>query len=86
MNGGYTSEQAAALALFQSQLRRSRRRRQAALGVSFLGAFVLLQHWVRHLGYDIPIGLSGRWQDLVIGYPAGGALLITGLVIRARRP
>jgi hypothetical protein len=85
VNGAYSSEQAAALAQFHQQLRRHRRRRTMALAVAVAGTFVLAQHWTNHLGMNIPIGLSARWQDLLIGYPTGAALLLAGLILRGRR-
>jgi drug/metabolite transporter (DMT)-like permease len=85
VNGGYTTEQAAALNQFQRQLRRHRRRRLIAVGTAVLGVVVLVQHWVNHLGVAVPIGLSPRWQDVLIGYPMGAALLLAGLVLRGRR-
>jgi hypothetical protein len=56
-----------------------------ALAVAFTGAFVLAQHWVNHLGVNLPVGLPARWQDLLIGYPTGAALLLAGLILRGRR-
>jgi hypothetical protein len=56
-----------------------------ALAVAFIGVVVLAQHWVNHLGVNLPIALPARWQDLLIGYPTGAALLLAGLVLRGRR-
>lgn len=67
------------------QLRRWPRRRIAAWALFVLGGLVAIQHIIAHAGFR-PIPVSMGWQDLLIGYPMAGVLLIAGLfVLEPRR-
>lgn len=59
-------------------------RRIAAWALMLLGGLVAIQHLVAHLGIT-PIPLSMGWQDLLIGYPAAGLLLVAGASLLPRR-
>ncbi|WP_296369087.1 hypothetical protein [Pseudonocardia sp.] len=62
---------------FTEQYRRWRRRRIAAFSLIALGSAVVLSHVVVHLG-------NIQWlpmQDLLTGYPTGGALVVIGLIV-----
>lgn len=54
-------------------------------GLIATAAVVILQHLVAHAGYH-PVPLSMGNQDLLIGYPTGALLAITGAVIWGRHP
>lgn len=62
---------------FTDQYKRWRRRRFGALALIALGTIVVLSHIVVHLG-------NIEWlpmQDLLTGYPMGGVLIVTGLIV-----
>lgn len=62
---------------FTDQYRRWRMRRIAAFSLIAVGIGVVLSHVAVHLG-------NIEWlpmQDLLTGYPAGGLLIIIGLIV-----
>lgn len=59
------------------QYRRSRRRRFAGFAMTALGSAVVLSHVVVHLDNIEWLPL----QDLLTGYPMGGALIVIGLIV-----
>lgn len=62
---------------FTDQYRRWRMRRFAAFTLIALGSAIVLSHVVVHLG-------NIEWlpmQDLLTGYPAGGLLIVIGLIV-----
>nr|WP_200933360.1 hypothetical protein [Leifsonia sp. Leaf325] len=66
------------------QYRRRRRYLRAGQLVMLVGALIVAQHWLTHIGAfsaEPPL-----WADLATGYPMGVALLIVGAVLSARKP
>lgn len=47
-----------------------------------IGALIVVAHWIAHL--QPPPGPSGL-EDLLVGYPTGGLLVIAGAVLAGRR-
>lgn len=62
------------------QLRVWTPRRIAGWALVGLGVLVLVTHWLAHLGIR-PIPLTMGWQDVLIGYPMGGVLLVIAAII-----
>ena len=65
-------------------------RREAILtwtsrGLTVAGLAIALQHLFAHAGYR-PVPLKMGVQDLLIGYPTAGILLIVALMIWGRNP
>lgn len=63
-------------------------RRATAWGLMALALVVAAQHIVAHMGWR-PIPISMGWQDIMVGYPTAGLLLVVGaclLPAHARRP
>ena len=50
-----------------------------------LGLAIVVQHWVAHAGAS-PLPISLGWQDIFVGYPTGGLLLLGGLILIDPRP
>lgn len=59
-------------------LRRDRRQIWG-VGLLILGAVVFLQHLVSHMGFYTV--LPGSLDDLLIGYPTAGVLVLAGLLL-----
>ncbi len=49
-----------------------------------IGVLVGLVHWLAHLGWR-PIPLTMGWQDLVLGYPMAGAIIVAAAVFLGRK-
>jgi len=54
-------------------------RRVTSWSLFALAALIAAQHLVAHAGWR-PIPLSMGWQDILIGYPTAGVLLVVGLL------
>lgn len=68
----------------QEQYRRRRRYVRIGQLVMLVGALIVAQHWLTHIG---AFGAQPPlWADLAAGYPMGVALLIVGAVLTARKP
>lgn len=61
--------------------RHHRRLVRIGQGIMVLGALVGLSHWIAH--FALPGGPPGI-QDLLIGYPTAGAVMILGAVLAGR--
>ncbi|QDG87097.1 hypothetical protein [Pseudarthrobacter sp. NIBRBAC000502770] len=67
-----------------SESRYRRHRRLVRIGQLLMaaGALVLISHWFAHLA---PAGQGpGITEDMFIGYPTGGVLLLIGAVVAGR--
>jgi len=62
---------------FTDQYKHWRRRRFAAVALVALGTAVVLSHIIVHLGNIDWLPM----QDLLTGYPMGGVLIVTGLIV-----
>jgi hypothetical protein len=54
-------------------------RRVISWSLFALAPLIAVQHLVAHAGWR-PIPLSMGWQDILIGYPTAGVLLVVGLL------
>ncbi|WP_202911498.1 hypothetical protein [Segeticoccus rhizosphaerae] len=66
----------------EAEYRRKRRIIRAGQALMGLGVLVGLQHFLFHLG-TFGAQPSG-WQDLLIGYPTAGVLVIAGAIAAGR--
>lgn len=67
------------------QLRRWPPRRIAAWSLFTVAALIAAQHVFAHMGVQ-PLPLSMGWQDLLVGYPMAGLVLLLGAyVLEPRR-
>ncbi len=67
------------------QLRRWPPRRIAAWSLFAVAALIAAQHVIAHMGVH-PLPFSMGWQDLLVGYPMAGIVLILGaFVLEPRR-
>lgn len=72
----------------EEDARRKYRRRRVYVRtgqiIMLAGAIILIQHWLAH------IGMFGAqppfWLDMLIGYPAGGLILIIGAITASHKP
>ena len=78
-----SEKQAENAASFTEQYRRWQRRRFLAGGLIALGVVVVLTHVFVHLGNIEWLPTTGM-QDLLTGYPVGGALIVVGLTLLPR--
>ena len=62
------------------QLRGWTPRRMVAWSLFVLAGVIAVQHIIAHMGVH-PLPLSMGWQDLLIGYPMAGLVLIVGLFV-----
>lgn len=63
-------------------------RRAMAWGLMALALVIATQHILAHMGWR-PLPVSMGWQDILVGYPMAGLLLVVGaclLPAHARRP
>ncbi len=63
-------------------------RRALAWGLMALAFGIAAQHIVAHMGWR-PLPFTMGWQDILVGYPTAGLLLVVGaclLPAHARRP
>lgn len=66
----------------QSRYRRHRRLVRIGQVLMAAGALVAISHWIAHLA---PAGQGPSiTQDILIGYPTGGLLILIGAVIAGR--
>lgn len=75
------SVKAARATSFTDQYRRWRRRRVLAVALVALGSIVIISHIFTHLA-------NVQWtpmQDLLIGYPMGGVLILIGLIALGKK-
>ncbi|OMH24806.1 hypothetical protein BKD30_07280 [Tersicoccus phoenicis] len=66
----------------QARWRRHRILVRVGQVIMALGGLVIIVHWIAHL--QPPPGPSGL-EDLLVGYPTGGLLVIAGAVLAGRR-
>jgi len=69
----------------QQQMNAWTRRRVVAWGLMLLGVVIALQHILAHSGWR-PLPVSMGWQDILIGYPMGGLLVVAGAMLLDPRP
>ena len=70
---------------FRRRMRRDTILTWTSRSLMLLGLIIVSQHLFAHAGYrPVPFGMGT--QDLTIGYPTGGLVLIAGLVIWGRSP
>jgi len=83
---GRRAEEAAKAARdLDRQLRAVSRRRWVARGLLALAGVVLVIHLLAHSGWRaLPIGMG--WQDLLVGYPMAGLLVIAGAILIGSTP
>lgn len=62
------------------QLRRWTPRRMAAWSLFVLAGVMAVQHIVAHMGVR-PLPMSMGWQDLLVGYPMAGLILVVGAFV-----
>ncbi|MDN4643958.1 hypothetical protein [Arthrobacter sp. PsM3] len=66
----------------ESRYRRHRRLVRIGQVLMATGALVAISHWIAHLA---PTGQGpGITEDIFIGYPTGGVLILIGAVIAGR--
>lgn len=58
------------------------RRRRSGWGLVVLGAVVFTQHLFSHMGF-FTVTSSG-WDDLLIGYPLAGLLVVSGSMLLSK--
>ena len=63
----------------RSRMRDPVTRQKIAMVLIGLGVVIFAQHWVSHLGFFTLI--SGSADDLLVGYPTAGVLVVTGLMM-----
>jgi hypothetical protein len=56
------------------------RRRVFSWALMLAGVVVAAQHLLAHAGLD-PLPLSMGWQDLAVGYPMAGLLVVAGALL-----
>lgn len=67
------------------QLRAWTPRKILSRGLMLLAFVVAAQHVLAHAGWR-PLPLSMGWQDIVLGYPMAGVLLVIGAILLEAHP
>lgn len=65
---------------FARRYRRWMIRRYAGFGLAAVGAVMILVHVFMHLA-----NVTVTWQDIAIGYPTGGILVLGGLILGSQQ-